>query len=126
MNTNTHPEPGQGSNLPPETSGNLPKSIDLLFILPGKDGKPVIHLHAEDAVAAGDAYWHIDPLGGERTLRPSVILPREKRSPFKRTGKGARRSGFALWEMLGYLAAAAIVWTLYGAVVFSLLWFGSR
>ena len=124
MNTNTHPEPGQGSNLPPETSGNLPKSIDLLFILPGKDGKPVTHLHAEDAIAAGDAYWHIDPLGGERTLRPSRILPSAKRSPFaKRTGK---RRGFALWEMLGYLAAAAIVWSIFGAVVFGFMLWASR
>lgn len=121
MNTNTHPEPGQGSNLPAGTPANLPKSIDLLFILPGKDGKPVTHLHAEDAVAAGDAYWHIDPLGGERTLRPCRILPQRKR-----TGKSARRSGFALWEILNWLAAACIVWAIIGAVIFGILYYGSR
>lgn len=126
MNTNTHPASGQEANLPPETSGNLPKSIDLLFILPGKDGKPVTHLHAEDAVAAGDAYWHIDPLGGERTLRPSRILPSAKRSPFKRTGKSARRSGFISAETLGMLAAACVFWTLFGAVVFAILAAGAR
>ena len=126
MNTNTHPEPGQGSNLPAGTPANLPQSIDLLFILPGKDGKPVTHLHAEDAVAAGDAYWHIDPLGGERTLRPCRILPSAKRSPFKRTGKSARRSGIVSLETLGILAGAAIWWALIGAVIFGILYFGSR
>lgn len=126
MNTNTHPASGQEANPPRRDSGNLPESIDLLFILPGKDGKPVTHLHAEDAVAAGDAYWHIDPLGGERTLRPCRILPSAKRSPFKRTGKSARRPGIISAEALSMLAAAAVFWTVFGAILFALEYWASR
>ena len=125
MKTPRKPSGAQSGNHPAGSPANAvrltPESIDLLFILPGKDGKPVVHLHAEDAVAAGDAYWHTDPLGGERTLRPSVILPRAKR-----TGKSAQRPGFALWEMLNWLAAAAIAWAIFGAVIFGLMVYATR
>lgn len=124
---NTHtPSGGQPEKLPAGTPA-LPESIDLLFILPGKDGKPVTHLHAEDAVAAGDAYWHIDPLGGERTLRPCVILPSAKRSPFKRTGKGLRnRPGFVSRGALCAFAGALVWWALIGVAMYWFMVYATR
>lgn len=96
----------------------VPESIDVLFFMPGEDGETKIHLHAEDAVSAGDAAWVTDPLTGERTL--------VQRHRAKRTGKSAQRPGFALWQMLNWLAAAVIVWSIFGAVIFGFMVYATR
>jgi hypothetical protein len=44
----------------------------------------------------------------------------------KRSGKAAKRPGFAVWETIKWLAAAAIVWSIYGAIVFALMLYASR
>ena len=44
----------------------------------------------------------------------------------KRSGKSAQRPGFALWEMLNWLAAASIVWAIFGAVIYGLMVYATR
>jgi hypothetical protein len=123
VNTNTHPEPGQGSNLPPETSG-----IPLIFVTPSAPGTPPsVSLHAPEASGIVKGEKHAPDLGRlSRMLGEGLgwgVDPDAKR---KRSGKARRRPGFALWEMLNWLAAACIVWAIFGAVVFGIFYYGSR
>ena len=101
MKTPHTPAGGKPANHPPESSG-----IPLVFITPGAPGKPPsVSLHAPES---------------------SGIVKGVKRSPFKRSGKSAQRPGFALWEMLNWLAAAAIVWAIFGAVIYGLMVYATR
>jgi hypothetical protein len=97
MNNPTH--------LPPVTTGNNPaQSIPVLFAVTSAAGNVTL-----------------------QTSAPAPIVKGAKRSPFaKRTGKAAKRPGFAFKETLGWLAAAAIVWTIFGAIIFALLFYASR
>jgi hypothetical protein len=93
------------NSLPPVTTGNNPApSLPVLFAVTGAAGKVTL-----------------------QTSAPAPIVKGAKRSPFaKRTGKAAKRPGFAVWETIKWLAAAAIVWGIYGAIVFALMFYATR
>lgn len=93
------------NTLPPVTTGNNPaQSIPVLFAVTSATGKVTL-----------------------QTSAPAPIVKGAKRSPFpKRTGKAAKRPGFAFKETLLYLAGAAIAWTIFGAIILALMLFATR
>lgn len=93
------------NTLPPVTTGNNPaQSTPVLFAVTSATGKVTL-----------------------QTSAPAPIVKGAKRPPFaKRTGKAAKRPGFAFKETLLWLAGAVVFWTLFGAALFAFMLFATR
>ncbi len=113
-------------SLPPVTTGNNPaQSVPVLFAVTSAEGKTSLQISAPAPIVTGEKT--APDLGRlSRSLGAALqwgVNPDAKR---KRSGKAAKRPGFAVWETIKWLAAAAIVWSIYGAIVFALMFYATR